>query len=150
MGRAWLVKVEVEPGSRLWSRESCSGCLRWPTWRICHPEAVRVELFEKAWRNLHCTSEQLLTLASGFLQPAALKELAEGTILPWQQQRARRSCGASGNSPPGSLAPIPGPYFFPCPELGLFLWVLLALVGGWEVLEGFKYQTDCPITCRRS
>lgn len=47
-GRPGWLKLRLEPGSRLWSRESCSGCLRWPTWRICHPEAVRVELFGKS------------------------------------------------------------------------------------------------------
>ena len=60
---------------------------------------------------------------------------------------ARLSRGASGNSPPVSLDPVPGPYSFACPELGLFLWAPLALMGGREVIEGLKAQADCPITC---
>lgn len=41
-----------------------------------------------------------------------------------------------------NLDSVPEPYFL-CPELGFSLQALLALLIGWEVLEGSKAQADC-------
>lgn len=56
---------------------------------------------------------------------------------------ARLGHRASGNSPPMSLDPVPGPHSFLCPEVGSSLWAPLALVIGQEVLEGLKAQAYC-------